>query len=268
MKFWLSVYGQELKTTIASQLQYRVALVIWLLGHVLEPVIYLVVWSTVARGSGGSVGGLTSGDFAAYFVVLMVVNHVTFSWIMWEYDYRIRQGTLSAALLRPIHPIHADIADNLAFKAITLNIMLPTAVLLGLAFQARLAYPGWWAYAAFVPVLVLAFVTRFVIEWTLAMSAFWTTRISAINQMYYVAALFFSGQIAPLSLLPYPVQVVTAFMPFRWLAAFPVDLFLGHLTLLQTLEGLAAQVVWLGIGYGLLRIVWRAGVRRYSAVGA
>ena len=56
--------------------------------------------------------------FAAYFIVLMMVNHVTFSWIMFEYDYRVRQGTLSFALLRPVHPIHADIADNVSFKLI------------------------------------------------------------------------------------------------------------------------------------------------------
>ena len=52
----------------------------------------------------------------------MLVNHVTFTWIMWEYDYRVRQGTLSFALLRPVHPIHADIADNVSFKLITFAV--------------------------------------------------------------------------------------------------------------------------------------------------
>ena len=56
--------------------------------------------------------------------------------------------------------------------------------------------------AAFVPAILLAFVVRFFMEWTLALAAFWTTRVSALNQMYFMAALFFSGQIAPLELLP------------------------------------------------------------------
>jgi ABC-2 type transport system permease protein len=56
-------------------------------------------------------------------------------------------------------------------------------------------------------------------------------------------------------------------MPFRWTVAFPVELLLGRLTPLQALEGLGAQAAWLAAGLLLLRIVWRAGVRVYTAVG-
>ena len=51
------VYQQQMKTSFAAMLQYRAALVIWLISQVLDPVIYLVVWSTVTAASGGEVGG-------------------------------------------------------------------------------------------------------------------------------------------------------------------------------------------------------------------
>ena len=44
----LVLYRAQFKTTIAEQFQYRGALVIWRMGLILEPVIYLSVWSTVA----------------------------------------------------------------------------------------------------------------------------------------------------------------------------------------------------------------------------
>lgn len=267
MKALLDIYIQQFKTTLASQFQYRAALLIWTIGHVLEPLVYLVVWSKVAQSSGGSVGGFVTGDFAAYFITLMLVNHATFSWHMWEYDYRIRQGTLSFMLLRPVHPIHADIADNVSFKLLTFTTMFPTAAGLAILFPPTLHLVP-WALAAFVPALFLAFVVRFVVEWTLALVAFWTTRVSAINQMYYVAGLFLSGQIAPLELFPLPIQVVAALLPFRWTLWFPVELVLGRLTPAQALTGFAAQAIWLAISLALLKIVWRAGVRLYSAVGA
>ena len=267
MKALFDVYVQQFKTTLAAQIQYRAALVIWMIGHILEPVIYLVVWDTVARSSGGRVGTFSTGDFGAYFILLMLVNHATFTWIMWEYDYRVRHGDLSFALLRPIHPIHADIADNVSFKLITFMFMLPIAAGLAIAFRATLPLIP-WAWAAFVPALLLAFIVRFLVEWTLAMVAFWTTRVSAINQMYYVAALFLSGQVAPLSLMPFPIQVAATLLPFRWAISFPVELLLGRLTPGEALTGFAAQAVWLAIGLALLKIVWRAGVRQYSAVGS
>jgi ABC-2 type transport system permease protein len=121
--------------------------------------------------------------------------------------------------------------------------------------------------AAFVPALALAFIVRFLVEWTLAMAAFWTTRITAINQMFFVVMLFLSGQIAPLELMPRPVQVAATLLPFRWMVSFPVELLLGRLTPGETLTGLAAQLVWLALSLMTLTFVWRAGARRYSAVG-
>jgi ABC-2 type transport system permease protein len=265
---WLAeIYAQQFKVTFASFIQYRAALVIWLIGHVLEPLIYLVVWSTVSRSSGGSVGGFTAADFAAYFIVLMLVNHVTYTWIMYEYEYRVRQGTLSFELLRPVHPIHSDIADNVTSKLITLPGMLAIAALLAWVFPPAFhAVP--WAIVAFVPAILLAFIVRFLVEWTLALAAFWTTRVSAMNQVYFMAMLFFSGQLAPLELLPYPVRVIAFVLPFRWAIGFPTELLLGRLTPAQALTGIGMQVVWLVGALVLMKIVWRAGLKVYSAVGA
>ena len=238
------VYRQQMKTSFAAMLQYRAALVIWLISQVLDPVIYLIVWSTVTAASGGEVGGYTRGDFAAYFLALMLVNNITFSWIMHEYEYRVREGTLSAALLRPVHPIHADIADNLSSKMISTPMMLVLAVGLGFIFRPEVRLVPW------------------------AVAAFWTTRVSALNQTYYVALLFLSGQVAPLSLFPGFVQAIGLALPFRWMIAFPLDLLLGNLTVGETLVGFAAQMAWIGVALVLVRVAWRAGVRQYSAVGA
>lgn len=267
MTWLLAIYRANFRVTIATQLQYRASLIIWLLGTVLEPTIYLVVWRTIARSSGGAVGGYSAADFAAYFLVLMIVNHLTFSWIMWEYEYRIRQGIFSPLLLRPIHPIHKDIADNLAYKLITFPVLLPAAIALALTFGAEFVVTP-WAIVAFIPALLLAFLVRFLIEWTLAMSAFWTTRTGAVNQMYFVVSLFLSGQVAPLDLLPAPIRAAATILPFRWTVSFPVELALGRLTPQGAVAGLAAQVGWLLGSLILLGLVWRVGVRRYSGVGA
>ncbi len=267
MNGMVDIYRQQFKTTFASFVQYRASLMIWMIGHVLEPLIYLVVWSAVSRSSGGSVGGFTPADFSAYFIVMMLVNHVTYTWIIHEYEHRIRQGALSFALLRPVHPIHADFVDNVSSKLITMPMILLAAGILVAAFRPAF-HPSGWAVAMFFPALLLAFSVRFLIEWTLALAAFWTTRVRALNQGYYVAALFLSGQMAPLMLLPQPVQLVATILPFRWMTSFPVELLLGRVTPGEAWAGLGAQAAWLALAVVLLRLVWRAGVRVYSAVGA
>jgi ABC-2 type transport system permease protein len=262
-----ALYAQQFKTTLAMMFQYRASLVIWTIGQVLEPLVYLIVWSVVADASGGSVGSYTGADFAAYFIVLMLVNQVTYTWIMYEFEYRVRKGALSVLLLKPVHPIHSDIADNVTSKIITLPIIVVIAIIFIFVFHTSIA-PATWAILIFIPVLLLAFLVRFVLEWILALAAFWTTRVGAINQSYFVTLLFLSGQIAPLTLLPQPIQILSFLLPFRWLINFPVELLLGRLSFADTLIGLGAQLGWLVVCIMLLRVIWKAGVKVYTAVGA
>ncbi len=261
------VYRAKFRAEIALQFAYRGALAIWLLGLLIEPIVYLVVWTTVARSQGGAVGGFTSGDFAAYFTILMIVNQLTFTWHFYEFEWRVRNGFFSPLLLRPVHPVHNDVAENLTFKLLTFTVVGPVALLLLVAFNASL-HPHLWNVVAFVPALLLAMLLRFLLEWTLALAAFWLTRVSAINQAYYVSVLFLSGQVAPLGLFPPVVQLIASVLPFRWMVAFPVETLLGRLSPAESLAGLGVQLLWIGLALALLRIGWRAGVKRYSAVGA
>ncbi|HEU5318076.1 MAG TPA: ABC-2 family transporter protein [Chloroflexota bacterium] len=267
MAVLLDVYRAQFKVALALQLQYRVQLVIWLLFGLVQPVVHLTVWSVVAQASGGSVGGYSGPELAAYFIALMVVNHLVFTWITYEFEFLVRQGTLAPRLLRPVHPIHWHVVDNLTYKALTMVVMLPAAGLMAAIFRPEL-HTSWWEVAAFVPALALAFALRFLIEWSFALIGFWTTRVAAFNQALDTVAIFMSGYFAPLALLPPQLQVVANVLPFRWGLAFPVEVLLGRLSAGEVASGLAAQAIWVGLAFVIMRLTWKAGVKQFSAVGA
>lgn len=259
-------YLTQFRTSLAEQFQYRGAILIWLLGLVLQPIIYMTVWVTVANSTGGDVDGFTARTFAAYFIVAMLVNHATHTSVMWEFEGRVRHGALSGLLLRPIHPVHRDVAIGLAFKALTFVAALPVAGILALTFRPTFTTEP-WALLAFVPALLLAMALRFTVEWTLAMAAFWTTSVTAINRLYF-AVFIFSGYVAPIDVLPGPARVVAEVLPFRWMISFPVELAIGRVSRPEAIAGIAAQVGWLIAALLVFRLVWNRGVKRYSAVGA
>jgi ABC-2 type transport system permease protein len=263
----LLIWRAQARNTLAIQLQYRISLVIWMIGLVLSPLVYLVVWTTVAHAKGGNVGTYSAHDFAAYFIVLMIVDHITFTWVIFNADFRIRQGALSPLLLRPVHPINADIVENASFKLLMLMVIVPAAVVLSLAFGPRI-HPAPWAVIAFFPALALAAALRFTVEWTVSLVSFWISRMAALDQMYYVLILFLSGQVAPISLFPGPVQVAANILPFRWMVAFPVELLLGRVSVHEAIVGFGMLFGWLVVGVIALRFVWRLGLKQYSAVGA
>jgi ABC-2 type transport system permease protein len=163
--------------------------------------------------------------------------------------------------------MHTDIAENLTFKLLTFTLIVPVGLFLVVSFDARFE-PEPWQLLAFIPALILAMALRFIVEWGVGVFAFWITRMGALLQAYFVLVLFLSGQVAPLELFPEPIQIAATVLPFRWMVAFPVDLALGRLDATAVLTGFLAQIAWIAIALVLLRIGWRAGIRRYAAVGA
>lgn len=267
MRRLVQIYAIRLKTELMLQFQYRGSLAIWMLGLVIEPVIYLLIWSAVAQAQGGEANGYSAGRFAAYFMTTMVVTHFTFTWIMYEYSYRIRSGVLAGMLLHPLHPIHSDVCENVIYKILTLAILVPVQVALFYIFEPEFSWEL-WRIAAFFPALALAALTRFFLEWTLAQCAFWFIETSAINFSYNLVFLFFSGEIAPLSMFPDWMAAVTRYLPFRWCLAFPVEILLGDLPPGAVGTGYLFQLGWCAVMGGGLLLVWKAGVRQFGAAGA
>src|SRR3989454_5428457 len=77
--------------------------------------------------------------------------------------------------------------------------------------------PGRWALTALA--VVLAAAMRFFISFATGLLAFWTTRATAIMGLHGGVALFLSGRIAPLALLPPAVAGVAAVLWFPYMLA-------------------------------------------------
>ena len=58
LRSMVDLYATTARTAVSQQFQYRTANYFWMLGMVAEPVIYLVVWTTIADQQGGTVNGL------------------------------------------------------------------------------------------------------------------------------------------------------------------------------------------------------------------
>jgi ABC-2 type transport system permease protein len=259
-------YATTIRTTIQTQFQYRVSTYMYLVGMVTEPVIYLVVWSSIARSHGGSVGGITPAGFAAYYIVWTLVRNMNIVFTPYGWEWRIREGQLSGQLLRPLHPIHYDLADFAGGKVIWVLLYLPIAVGLSFVFHPAL-HPRPIEVVVFVVAIWGAYLIRSMNLWILGMVTFWTTRGSAIFETYMMAELLLSGRLLPLQLMPDWVQTLTNFLPFKWTFYFPIEALVGDMSTASLAGGLGMQLFWTGVGGLLVTVFWRQSVRHYSAVG-
>jgi len=76
-----------------------------------------------------------------------------------------------------------------------------------------------------------------------------------------------SGYLVPLSLFPGWVRDVAEILPFRYTVGFPAEVIVGLLDWRQALAGLLVQWGYAAVTAAAALLVWRAGVRRFSAFG-
>ena len=262
----LDFYLTMMRTAVQTQFQYRAATYMYLLGMVAEPVIYLVVWTTIAQSRGGQVAGITAGGFAAYYIVWTLVRNVNIVFTPYGWEERIREGRLSGLLLRPLHPIHYDIAEFAGGKVIWVLFYLPIAVGLTLVFKPVFDLTP-LGIVVFFPAILGAYLIRTMNLWLLGMVTFWTTRGSALFETYIMAELLLSGRLVPLQLMPAWAQGLANWLPFKWTFFFPIEVLVGQLSSTSLLIGLGMQAFWTTIGACLVWLFWRASVRHYTAVG-
>ena len=77
-------------------------------------------------------------QFAAYYIVWTLVRTMNIVFTPFGWEWRIREGQLSAQLLRPLHPIHYDLAWFAGQKVLWLVMYLPIGVGLSLVFHPTL----------------------------------------------------------------------------------------------------------------------------------
>lgn len=262
MKRIARIMSTLLSVYYAYMVEYRAELVLWVLSGSL-PIILMGIWIQAAQTGRFA---LTPVEFARYFLAVFLVRQFTVVWVIWEFEREIVEGRLSFRLLQPLDPAWHHFASHFAERF----ARLPFAFLLvGLFF---LLYPQ----AVWVPtvgqallgllVIVLAFALRFLIQYTLAMLAFWTERASSLEQFSFLFYLFLSGMVAPLEVFPPVIREVALWTPYPYLIHFPASILVG--LPVDWGRGLLVMLGWSGVFWIVCRWLWRKGLRQYSGMGA
>ncbi len=263
----LRAFFAHLRAGIGVMLQYRGEILLWAVWGLVNPAVLYAMWSSAADGNaGGTAAGFTRGEFAAYYFIIMIVGHFTTAWDTYEIGYLVRTGKMSPLLLRPMLPIWKSLADNVAYKVSTLMFLVPMWFLFAYLVTPTFATTP-WQFGIGSVALLLGAMLNFILGYTVALIAFWVTKLDAVGEVYFGVGMLIGGRFAPLDALQGPVLWIAEVLPFRWMFAFPAELLIGKTTSrAEALAGLGWQVVWLVGVFIAFRVLWQAAVKRYTAV--
>ena len=166
--------------------EYRSELILWVLSGSL-PIILMGVWIKAAAGGNFSLNSL---DFARYFFAVFLARQLTVVWVIYEFEKEVVEGKLSPRLLQPIDPVFHHLAGHISERFARLPFVF---LLIGFFF---ILYPqAFWIptlpnLLLFILAALLVFALRFLIQYTLAMLAFWTERATALENFWLLFFLF------------------------------------------------------------------------------
>jgi ABC-2 type transport system permease protein len=250
------------KTGLAMWSEYRAELLLWGLTSML-PLIMLGVWRQASAGGDYPLG---PGEFTRYFLVVFLVRQATAVWVIWEFETLVVSGTLSPLLLQPQSPLLRFVMFHLSERVVRLPFALVILSAGLLLYPDARWQPSLVDLALGSLAILASFATRFVIQYAFSMVAFWSERAGSLESLWFLLYMFLAGMLAPLDVYPESVRSVAEWTPFPYFVYFPAQILIGRAVPLA--RGFTVLAAWGMAGYLLYRVLYRRGLRRYSAMGA
>lgn len=246
----------------AYMVEYRAEIFLWALSGLL-PLILMGIWIEASKQGNFS---LNSIQFAQYFLTVFLVKEFTIVWMIWEFEKDVLEGILSFRLLQPIDPVWHYIGMHLSERIARIPFTIGLVSLFFFLYPEAFWLPKITTFLLFLIVIILAFCLRFTIQYTFAIFSFWTERVAAIEELWFLIYLFFGGVIAPLDLFPSQLQNILFWTPFPYLLYFPTAILIG--LPVNVTQGILMMLVWLIIFLIFNRWLWKKGLKKYSGMGA
>ena len=248
----------------AYMTEYRAELILWALANSLS-FILMGVWH---QASSRADVGITPDEVVRYFLAVFLVRQLTMCWVIWEFEPQVLKGGLSSQLLLPVDPVWKHLAGHAAERVARAPFVVMLIALFFVIYPQAWFVPALTTSILFLLVCLGAFLLRFIIQYTLAMGCFWTERMSSLESINFLLYLFCGGAIAPLEAFPPLAREIVLLTPWPYMLWLPARVLTGAVDIDVITRGVVVMLAW-SVGFLVLnRILWRAGLRRYSSMGA
>lgn len=236
------------------------------------PVYFLVqisIWRAV-YSAGYGLGGFALEEMIHYYAVSILIGYLTMDFADWNLQMLIRTGKYVTYALRPLHHRYFALCQKIGHRLLGfLFEFIPVMLIITLLFRIDMR-PASWPWM--IPSLGLAYLMNFYLNYCIGLTGFWLVRTQGLRSMIRLLTDVCSGALVPLTLLPGALQKAAFFLPFQFTSYVPCMVFIGRYELGGFMIGVpglvALQAVYVAAFWALSELLYRLGMRRFTAVGA
>ena len=257
---WLEIARISARTVSAYRFGYLTSLIS--LG--LQLFMLRAVWMAIYDGR-DAINGIPAETQIVFISIAMLQRLLLQMFIDWTMQGQVTSGQVALDLIRPLGFIQQMIARQVGRTFGQLPfvlIMIPFALLIG-----SLRMPDVSNILPYVASLVLAYGVSLLTFLLIGMMAFWIMHVNAIRVMFHLLTDFLGGVMIPLWFMPDALRFVLELLPFQAILFLPASIYAGEVTGTGLIQPFLVQLVWIGLLWMILTIVWRKAQQRIVIQG-
>lgn len=262
-------YWQIFKISWQNTLVYRLNFTMWQVRTILSFLTIYFFWLAVFSQY-AHIGDYSRMTMFSYLVIAAFLRNL----VLWTNSYRacveIANGDLNNYLVRPINYFYNWLARDWADKALNLIFFVPVLALLIFIFKIPLTFSlNLVTWLSFILLAFLGSLLYFLYSFIISSFSFWYPEHDGWPLRFVMLMFldFLSGIAFPLDIFPQSLVALFKLLPTSYFVYYPAQVFLGRLSLNETISGFIILLAWLGLFIILTKLVWRKGLKIYGAYG-
>ncbi len=234
---------------------------------VIRFLITYFLWTSIFHTQ-STLFGYTREQMITYVVLVYVVSNIVFASRVSEVGTEIYDGKLMNNLLKPMGYFSYLFARDLADKILnTICVIFELGIIFYFLKPEITFNVNPLVLSLFLVSLLFSNFIYGFISLLLGLLGFWSTEIWSSRFVFLILVDFLAGSFFPIDILPSGVIKILSLTPFPYLYYFPAKLYVGTMTRSEIVLGVIVLITWTILLWYIVTVVWRKGLRLYSAEG-
>ena len=266
----MKIFGKFLKINILEEMQYKATFISGIICQFAFGFMYLFLY--IAFFENGVPQNFNQSQMASY-IWLGQAFFAMFNYgdlCKKEISQPIMTGNVSYQLLKPIniydHWYWQTLAKAVAKMLLRFFPIVLVASLLPSGFNLSLP-ASWGHFGVFALSLVLGCMLMAAVKMIIYTISAYALDAKGVFAICYAIFGFLGGSLIPLPMLPVSIQKVLNFFPFRYISDLPYRVYIGNLTIKESLIQTAIQAAWLVVLVVVCRIILTRKSRKMIVQG-
>ena len=258
------------KVSLAQEFAYKTNFIMWRVRNVLQVFLIFFLWDAVFSEPGTTLFGYDRTSILTYVFGLLIVRGLVLSVKSYEVAGDIGRGDLSNYLTKPLSYFKYWLTRDISSKTLNVVFAIGETIFLYLILK-----PPFYLQTnpvllvSFLVTLIIAMLIYFILIFILGSISFWAPELAwGVGWLFITIIIqFMSGAMFPLDVFPQAIQDILRLTPFPYLIFFPIQVYLGQISISVIIKGILVSGIWLVVLWFIFNSVWKRGLRVYQSHG-